>query len=142
MIRDKKPPRRAGYLQSLLLGLLFGPLSLFYFSFWGAIAMFLLPLVSAVMIVQYFLDGEVLRLLKHQESLILWGSVYWVVCVLCMLGLTWEHKVSRPSEELVESQSPNPELSSWLHSNPGSTLNDYYRENAYKRVLIPEEAEC
>ena len=137
-----KTPKQKSYLLSLTLGLLFGPLSLFYFTFWGALIITLLPLAGLGWVVHSFLDNEFLRLQNYPNSLAIWGGVYWLICILCMLGMTYEHNTDKKTEVVADPvPAVNPEIRAWLRDNPGLTLNDYYRERSFLAPLTEEEYE-
>jgi hypothetical protein len=128
---------------SLLLGVFFGPLSLFYFTFWGAILMLLLPVTAIFLVTHFYLDDQLLALARYPTSLIFWGGGYWMLSIICVLGLAYEHnlELGRKLPAVAEKQPVSPELKIWLRRNPGCTVNDYYREQIEKAVFHEAEYE-
>lgn len=127
------------FFLSLLMGMFFGPLSLFYFSFWGAMLMLALPVVGVLLFTHFYMDDNLMNLLRYPQTLMFWAGGYWLLSILCMLTLTYEYNVelggNSDSSHLENHLSP--QIRNWLRNHPGCNVNDYYKEQ-YEKVTWQE----
>ena len=118
-----------------LLSVLLGPLSLFYVSFWAGLTMLFLPVIVLSFVSYEFLDNNMLLLRHYPMSLMIWGAVYWLLCIICMTALVHEQNtmIREALEENgeIEEDRVNVHMLSWLQDNTGKTVNDYFARHPH-----------
>lgn len=120
-------------LGCFLLSVLLGPLSLFYVSFLAGLIMLFIPVAALSFISYEFLDNNMLLLRHYPMSLMIWGAVYWLLCIICMVALVHEHNTiaKEALEEDDDQERVNVHMLSWLQDNTGKTVNDYYARHPH-----------
>lgn len=99
-----------------------GPFNFFRHSVKEGVVAILIPLITT-MTVSFLLLIHPLQLLRYKSELIVWGSLYWLICAILNLI------ASRDIDEHNYKRSIGKNsIYEWLDKNPGKTIVDYYTD--------------